>query len=92
MRLWNVEVVNVVEPVVPEVLKPVWKFPSGADGTYIVEYTDSWEDYAGKYSASLDPLSAYLIKVRFSNGFVVSCLYSTTSQPVCLNEDFPFGE
>lgn len=77
---------------VPTMLEPVWKFPSGADGTYTIEYSDSWQSFEGQYAASLDPLSAFLIKVRFSNGFVISCLYSSSSGPACLNEDFPFGE
>jgi hypothetical protein len=77
---------------VPPMLDKVWKFPSGADGTYVIEYSDSWQGYSGQYSASLDPLSAFLIKVRFSNGFVITCLYSKSTQPSCLNEEFPFGE
>jgi hypothetical protein len=72
-------------------LENVWGFPEGAQGSYRIEWSDNWQEYNGTYSASLDQLSAFLLRIKFDNGFVISCLASSTTQPVCLNENNPFG-
>ncbi len=73
-------------------MQKVWGFPEAAQGSYQIEWSDDWQGYTGTYSASLDQLSAFLMRVKFDNGFIISCLASATTQPVCLNENAPFGQ
>lgn len=72
-------------------LQSVANFPQDAQGSYQIEWSDHWQDFMGSYSASLDQLTAFLIRVKFENGFTIYCIASATTQPVCLNENSPSG-
>jgi len=74
----------------PEALKRVEGFPYRAAGPYTLEWSDATDTYYGPRPVDAGNHGEALITVRFENGFMLRCLYSSPlTIPLCSSGAFP---
>jgi hypothetical protein len=68
----------------PDALKGVEGFPYRASGSYTLEWSDPSESFYGPRPVSAGSYSEALVTVRFENGFMLRCIFSSPlTGPIC---------